>query len=109
LSRLSSQSITGLVVLAAGLLVVLEVTTGAREPEPEPEPVVTVAPEVAVPEAPPPSVPGVPPEVQRVLFASGNAERLGLDQLTELPPEVARVLIQYGMTLTIATDRGGEG
>jgi hypothetical protein len=109
LSRLSSQSITGLVVLAAGLLVVLEVTTGAPEPGPEPDPVVTVAPDAPSPDAPPPSVPGVPPEVQRVLFASGNAERLGLDQLSELPPEVARVLIHYGMTLTIATDRGGEG
>ena len=69
----------------------------------------TIAPVVPVTEAPSPRVPGVPPEVQRVLVASGNAERLGLDQLSELPPEVARVLIHYGMTLTIATDRGGEG
>jgi hypothetical protein len=109
LSRLSPQSIAGLVVLAAGLLVVVEVTTGTPEPGPEPEPVVMVAPDVPVPEAPSPSVPGVPPEVQRVLFASGNAERLGVDQLSELPPEVARVLIHYGVTLTIATERGGEG
>jgi len=101
------QTITGLLVLIAGVFVVYAATPGP-EVEPVAGPAVVTVDAIPAPEAHP-GLGDVAPVVQRVLFASGKAETLGVDQLTELPPEVARVLIQYGATLAIATQRRVEG
>ena len=108
MSRFPSQRTAGLLVLVAGMVVVYTVTTGPTEVVPVPEPVPVVLSDTPTSLPAGPALDGVSPEVQRVLFANGNAETVGPDQLTELPPEVTRVLLHYGATLTIATDRGAE-
>lgn len=107
MSRLSPQVASGLLVLLAGLAVVYAVTNGASDVEAASKPPVTAVPVTQPAEVPPPSLEGVAPAVQRVLYASGKAEALGVDALVDLPPEVARVLVAYRATLTVPTDLDG--
>jgi hypothetical protein len=98
--------VTGLLVLVAGLAVVYLIAV-APVSEPMTESVVAArgAPEAG---APPPALEGVDAAVQRVLYASGRAEALRADQLTQLPAEVARVLVSYEATLTVAANQQGS-
>ena len=103
MSGLSSQALSGVFVLLAGAVVVLTVSFG---PVDEPEALVPPIsqPETHVLEVPPPSLAGIDPAVQRVLYASGKAEAMAADDMSQLPPEVARILAYYGATLTIPTE-----
>ncbi|HLF43168.1 MAG TPA: hypothetical protein VJA46_06530 [Acidimicrobiia bacterium] len=109
MSHLSPQAISGFFVLMAGLAVVYALAAGPGDVEAAPEPTVVSSPVTSVVEVPPPSLEGVDIAVQRVLYASGKAEALRVDQLTELPPEVARILVHYGVTLTLPTGPTGGG
>lgn len=109
MSHLSLQTVSGLFVLIAGLAVVIAVASGPGNLEVLPEaPSITPDSGAAVVEVPPPGLEGVDLAVQRVLYASGKAEALRIDQLSELPPEVTRILVHYGATLTIPTNPAGE-
>jgi len=107
LSRLSPQAISGLLVLLAGLSVVYLVATGQSEVPTSSAPEAVSLPATLVVEVQPPSLEGVDLAVQRVLYASGKAEALRVDELTELAPEVARVLVYYRATLTIPAGPAG--
>jgi hypothetical protein len=93
------------VVLIAGLAVVYALAAGPNTPDTAPQsaPAPSVAPAV---EIPPPRLEGIDLAVQRVLYASGKAQVLRVDELSELPPEVARVLATFGATLTIPESGG---
>jgi hypothetical protein len=108
LSRLSPQAISGVFVLVAGAAVVYTLVAGPVD-EPVPVPPVTSRPEPQVVEVPLPTVEGIDDAVQRVLYASGKAEAMAVDQLSQLPPEVARILVYYGVTLAIPTEPGVTG
>jgi len=107
LSRLSPPAISGVFALLAGLAVVYALAVGPSTPEAapldEPSPTAPRAVEVA-----PPRLEGIDLAVQRVLYASGKAQALRIDELPELPPEVARVLATFGVTLTIP-ESGSSG
>jgi hypothetical protein len=103
LSHLSLQSVSGAFALIAGVAVVIAMVAGPGDVEAVPEPTSASIPDNAIVEVVPPSIEGVDPAVQLVLHASGKAEVLRADQLSDLPPEVARVLVYYGATLAIPT------
>ena len=107
MSRLSPQAISGMFVLLAGLVVVYAVAAGPSVPEAAPQtaPAPTAPPSV---EFPPPRLEGIDLAVQRVLYASGKAQAVRAEDLSELPPEVARVLATFGVTLTIP-ESGSSG
>lgn len=109
MSRLSPQAISGLFVLFAGLAVVYAMASGPGDVEAAPEPTAVSFANTSVVEVSPPSLEGVDLAVQRVLYASGKAEALRVDELSELPPEVARILVYYGATLTVPTGPAGGG
>jgi hypothetical protein len=107
LSHLSLQSVSGAFALIAGVAVVIAMVAGPGDVEAVPEPTSASIPDNAIVEVVPPSIEGVDPAVQRVLYASGKAEVLRADQLSDLPPEVARVLVYFGATLAIPTAPAG--
>jgi hypothetical protein len=107
LSRLSPQAISGVFVLLAGLAVVYALAAGPSTPEAKPQTASAPTVPTAV-EIPPPRLEGIDLAVQRVLYASGKAQAIRVDELSELPPEVARVLATFGATLTIP-ESGASG
>jgi hypothetical protein len=107
LSRLSVQTTSGLFVLLAGLAVVSALTVGAKTTQPLTEPTSASFADAPVVLVPPPTIDGVDLAVQRVLYASGKAQALRVDELSQLPPAVARVLATFGATLTIPVSHEG--
>lgn len=109
MSRLSSQTISGLFVFLAGLAVVYVVAVGPGSIEAPSEATSTSIADTRVLEVLPPSLEGVDLAIQRVLYASGKAEALRVDQISELPAEVARVLASFGVTLAVPESQAGGG
>lgn len=109
MSRISPQTLSGLFVLLAGLAVVYVIAVGPGATEAPSEVTSTSLAGAPVLEVAPPNLEGVDPAIQRVLYASGKAEALRVDQISELPPEVARVLASFGVTLAVPeTSAGGQ-
>ncbi|GEM_PF-2123655 len=106
--RFSPQAISGIFVLVTGAAVVYTLVAGPVD-EPVAVPTVTSRPEPQVVEVPPPTVEGIDDAVQRVLYSSGKAEAVAVDQLSQLPAEVARILVFYGVTLTVPSEPGSTG
>lgn len=50
-----------------------------------------------------PDVPGVPDSIDRVLQQSGDARFAVGEELAQLPPTVTAVLVEYGVTLRVAS------
>jgi hypothetical protein len=108
LSRLSLQTTSGLFVLLAGLAVVYAVAVAPGSDSPVPRKFVAPGASVTI-AVPPPGLEGVGPAAQRVLYASGKARAVRVEDLSELAPEVARVLASYGATLAVPVNQGGGG
>ena len=103
--------VSGLFVLALGVMAV----AGLLQPEETPEEEVPVASStttwVSTVETAPTSIaaelPGVPSGIGRVLEWNGDVGFAGDDTVAELPPTVAAVLTQYGVPLRVPI--GPEG
>lgn len=108
MSRLSLQTTSGLFVFLAGLAVVYAVAVAPGSDTPVPRKSVAPAASVTI-AVTPPGLEGVGPAVQRVLYASGKAQAVRAEDLSELAPEIARVLATYGATLAVPVNQGGGG
>lgn len=104
--------LSGLVVLALGVVVVMGLvgpgeapfeTPPIAPPAPAPVPTADSAPVAAGPE-----IPGVSSRISRVLEWNGDAGFAGDEELEQLPPIVAAVLTHYGVPLRIPMT-GDEG
>ena len=101
MSRVSLGTLSGVAVMAAGLVAISAMassddgaTVEAATPVVQPQKQVVV-------EAPAPQLPGIDDSVQRVLAATGKLVTSDPNSVDELAPEIARVLSFYGVTLTV--------
>lgn len=104
--------LSGLVVLALGVVVVIGLLRPAEAPvetPPIPPPAPATVPTAdSAPVAAGPEIPGVSSRISRVLEWNGDAGFAGDEELEELPPVVAAVLTQYGVPLRVPVT-GDEG
>lgn len=96
--------VSGVVALALGIFATLHLVP-VEEPEQEP-PIATELSALATtaPSATP-DLPGVPASIDRVLQQNGDARLAAGEELAQLPPTVAAVLVEYGVTLRLASPR----
>lgn len=101
MNRVSLGTVSGVAVMAAGLVAISALassdagtTVDAASPLVQPQKQVVV-------EAATPQLPGIDDSVQRVLAANGKLITSDPNSFDELVPEIARVLSFYGVTLTV--------
>lgn len=97
--------VTGMAVLALGVMAAITVAKNPSPPEIEPNTFATV---VAAPEpvgtAPSPQLPGVPNAVTRVLGRNGNVGFAGPTTSDHLPAAVVDALVAHDVPLAIPSD-----
>lgn len=103
--------VTGLLVLAAGLVVVSGVIRSDEPAAVESMSVTTT--DFSPPAAPPvsttlpePELPGVASAVTRVLDRAGNVGYARRRDLSQLPPSVSNLLAEYGVVLRVPEKKG---
>lgn len=97
--------VSGVIALALGLFATLQLVP-AEESAPEQPVAAESSVVVPTPTLTTPDVPGVPNSIDRVLEQSGDARLAVGDELAQLPPTVAAVLVEYGVTLRVASSEG---
>ena len=104
--------VSGLFVLALGVVAVLGLLRPDEAPvedsPPAPSMVVTASTVEGPPASVAPELPGVPSRISRVLEWNGDAGFAGDEELAQLPRTVAAVLTQYGVPLRVPIT-GEEG
>ena len=94
--------VSGVVALALGVFATLQLVP-AEESAPEQAVASESTAVLPTPTVTTPDVPGVPASIDRVLQQSGDARLAGGEELAQLPPTVAAVLVEYGVTLRLAS------
>lgn len=103
MSKLSSATTSGLLVMVSGLATLGAIAFGVlgTKSASSTTALLVVDSTPLVVEAPPPAVAGVESSIQRVLESNGNLETFDPNAVSTLAPEIARVLSFYGVTLAI--------
>lgn len=106
MSKLSTGTASGLLVMVTALIAIGVMANSPAEPTPSTTTLAPVA-RSGVVEVTPQAIEGLDGSIQRVLESNGKLQTFDPDSVSSLAPEVARVLSYYGATLVIP-DTGGS-
>jgi hypothetical protein len=108
LSKLSTGTASGLLVLIAALVAIGAMVSAGPKAEDASTTIAAVAQQSTpvIVEAAPPAIEGLSASVQRVLESNGKLQTFDPNGVSSLAPEIARVLSFYGATLAIPDTKG---